>query len=203
MTTSDPLFKDIEEIRLRNRWILSFLIHGSRAILYATLWHWNTDIATGILPALHCWYCVPSHAPYGILWYIFSFPGGVFNLQTEFIAYTAVVDQVIMYFIRPYKNLFWAYVVCSFWIWLQAPYDLPILWIASLGMLRKGTWPLTLLAPLSKLPVGAPASVWHYVLTKPYLFSDYQYFTLMGIVILAFLAQGIKNYWRPDEILQS
>jgi len=200
---TDPAFEEMDRSLTRNRWILAFIVHGFRAFLYAGFWKWNSDIGNGILPALHCWYCNPANAPYGILWYVFSVPGSFFGV-TGFIAYTAIVDQLVMMYIRNYKNLYWTYLICSGWIWLQAPYDLPILWIASLGMMRakQGTWPLTLLAPLSKLPVGAPASVWNTDLTRHYLWSDYQYYVLIGIVIVAFLAQSILIWQRKRSELR-
>jgi hypothetical protein len=193
---TDPLFKAEDAVLSRNRWILAFIVHGLRAVMYAGLWTWNADIRTGIIPALHCWYCQPANAPYGILWYALSFPGSFLG-ATGFIAYTAVVDQIVMMYLRNYRRLYWTYLICSFWIWLQAPYDLPILWIASFGMLRakRGTWPLTFLAVLAKLPFGAPASVWNTNFTRHYLWSDYQYYALTGIVIVAFLVQSVL-IWR-------
>jgi hypothetical protein len=90
------------------------------------------------------------------------------------------------------KGILPMYGMLSFWIWLQAPYDIPILWLCLFGLVK---WPLALLGPLGKLPYAAPASTWTFVLSRHYLSSDFQYYALMGIVFILVLVQA-----RSDRI---
>lgn len=143
-----------------------------------------------MLPALHCWYCTDWRAPYGVLWYIVSYPGS-FGGPAGYILYVAVVDCFAMWSIRRF-GLFWPYVACSFWIFLQAPYDIPILWLTLLGLIA---WPLASFGILGKLPFLAPRYVWERVFTTigNAVASDWLYYELMGVVFICTIAQNIVN----------
>jgi hypothetical protein len=145
-------------------------------------WH---DIQNGIDPALRCFYCNPVNAPYGLLWWLVSLP-----LRFNYGLLTAIVDIVIMILIRAKTILFPVYSLMSWWLWLQAPYDVPVLWLSSLGLIG---WPLAFLGPLSKLPVGAPANVWGYVLGRSFNVNDLEYYSMMGAVFLAVLVQKVRE----------
>src|SRR5690242_6425763 len=136
---------------------------------------WNTDIPNAILPGLHCWYCQPYQAPYGLLWYLIDYPFS-FGSPTLYIELVFLTDWIVMWKIGNWKGSL-LYAIMSFWIGVQAPYDLPILWFTLLGLYR---WPLVFLGPLAKLPDNLAA--WHYLLSKPYLPSDFQYYAFMAIV---------------------
>jgi hypothetical protein len=89
-------------------------------------------------------------------------------------------------------GLFWPYVACSFWIFLQAPYDIPILWLTLLGLIA---WPLASFGILGKLPFLAPRYVWERVFTTigNAVASDWLYYELMGVVFICTIAQNIVN----------
>lgn len=150
-------------------------------------YQWNRDIPDGIIPALHCWYCVPSHAPYGTLWYIVSFPGVL-----GYTWYVTLVDFAVMLLLVRIRAwlLLPTYLLSTTLLWLQAPYDIPVLWMTLLGLI---SWPLIFLGPLSKLPLGAPYSTWNYVLTKPYVSTDWIYYGLIGFVFVAIVAEIVYD----------
>lgn len=152
------------------------------------LWSWNGDIQNAILPGLRCWYCQPSQAPYGLLWHLISFPLS-FGTPYTFTLETTIGDFGAMSLIQS-RKLLGVYGFFSFWIWLQAPYDIPILWLCLFGLVK---WPLAFLGPLGKLPFLAPYSTWRFVLTRHYIASDYQYYALMGIVFLSVLIASVKS----------
>jgi hypothetical protein len=166
-----------------------------------SIYYWNSDIPSSIIPGLQCWYCNPSQAPYGILWYIVSYLG-IFPLAstTGFVAYVNTIDFIVMHRITRFQLTSIIYQFFSVWIWLQAPYDLPILWLTALGL---WFWPLALLGPLAKLPVGAPIQVWNFLLSKPYNVNDYQYYIFMGIVFVAVLAQRISKSVKKRKLLNT
>jgi hypothetical protein len=159
-------------------------------------YHWNGDIQAAIIPGLQCWYCQPWQAPYGTLWHLISYP-----LQPNFILLTSLVDGVILFAIRNLR-MFPVYIFCSGWIWFQAPYDLPILWLSLFGLVW---WPLTAMGPLGKIPLENQAAL-HYVLSRPYNINDFQYYALMGVVFIAVLWTSlhsgdivqkiVEKYWK-------
>src|SRR5437899_4650462 len=109
-----------------------------RLLFQNRLWSWNGDIEKAILPGLRCWYCQPSQAPYGVLWHIISWVlslGGTAYLYT---LGTAIGDYLAMALMGG-KQILPMYGMLSFWIWLQAPYDIPILWLCLFGLVK---WPL-------------------------------------------------------------
>lgn len=152
---------------------------------------WNSDIQYGILPGLHCWYCLPQQAPYGILWHIIDFP---FSLGTPglYILTVFITDFAVMQYAHKWSGI-WLYAVCSLWVGLQAPYDIPVLWLCLAGLYKR---PLVFLGPLAKLPFGSEVwgwQTWRFIFSEPHPVSDYQYYGLMGIVFLAVLLSKRKK----------
>lgn len=91
--------------------------------------------------------------------------------------------------IRRFRGVWIVYFICSAWIWLQAPYDIPILWLTVLGLWK---WPLVFLGPLAKIPfetILIAPKVWKFVTTRPFIASDFQYYLLMGCVFIAVCLQ--------------
>lgn len=161
-----------------------------RGYLFLSHYQWNSDIPNAILPALNCWYCVPSHAPYGLLWYIVDYP-----LKLFYTPLITMIDYLVMVTVGRYKVVFPIYMMASGWIWLEAPYDIPILWLTLLGLVK---WPLALLGPLAKLPDSGPA--WSFILSRSYATSDWIYYGLMGIVFLTVLASRIPIHWIRSRL---
>lgn len=170
---------------------------------------WNNDIPNAILPGLHCWYCGQADAPYSLLWHIISYPLAIPNSTIVFISGTFIIDYFAMAIAR--KHIGFIYNGISIWIGLQAPYNLPILWLTLLGL---KDYRLSLLGPLSKLPTGSevvltikqflpepcfdcpplpPFTIWNYVLHTGKSASDYQYYLLM---IAVFIIVFIHSYRR-------
>jgi hypothetical protein len=176
------------------RFSLASVILGLRLMFIVGGEGWNSDIPNAILPGLHCWYCVPYQAPYGLLWYLadfpFSFLGPGFYIGSVF-----TVDALVYHKIHNWNGS-WLYAICSFWIGLQAPYDISVLWFTLLGLYR---WPLVFLGPLAKLPDNLAS--WQFLLSKPYLASDFQYYALMGIVFLSVLVSKRKNIAKTGQTL--
>ena len=149
------------------------------------VWHWNGDI--GQFPrAYGCLYCDPNNAPYGLLWYAVSYP-----LLSNYILLTSLIDGLLMLTISR-QRIFTVYIFCSGWIWLQAPYDLPILWLSLPGLVF---WPLTFLAVIGKLPDNS--TVFHYIQNRPYSVNDFQYYALTGLVILVVAVSSLNRWLRP------
>jgi hypothetical protein len=188
--------KATKSMRLTRRILKDWKLAGSILAVRTFLqfvWVWNMDIQRAIIPGLQCWYCRPYEAPYGLLWHIVSVPALLFgSSQQSFITYVSLVDTVMMRAIGK-RRLIIPYSVCSVWIWLQAPYDIPILWLCLAGLVA---WPLAFLGPIGKLPFLAPASVWNFVLSKPYVASDWQYYGLMGVVFISVIIQTVKDRSR-------
>lgn len=161
-------------------------ILGLRLIFQNRLWAWNGDIQTAILPGLQCWYCQPYQAPYGILWHILSWPLTIGRTPYWYILCSSLGDYLAMSLMGG-KPIVPMYGMLSFWIWLQAPYDIPILWLCLFGLYK---WPLSFLGPLGKIPYPAPASTWNFVLQRHYISSDFQYYVLMGLVFILVLVQA-------------
>lgn len=157
-----------------------------RLLFQNRLWWWNGDIQTAIIPGLRCWYCQPSQAPYGILWHILSWPLVIGGTPNWYIVCSSLGDYLAMILIGS-KPILPMYGMLSFWIWLQAPYDIPILWLCLFGLWK---WPLAFLGPLGKIPYPAPASTWNFVLQRHYIASDIQYYALMGLVFILVLVQA-------------
>jgi hypothetical protein len=171
-------------------WTFPAIILFIRVWFQESLWLWNRDIQTGIIPGLQCWYCHAYDAPYGLLWHIVSVPALLLgSSQQSFITYISIIDSVFMRVIGK-RRLIIPYSVCSVWIWLQAPYDIPILWLTLLGLV---SWPLAFFGPIGKLPFLAPASTWSFVLSHHYLASDLQYYALMGIVFISVIVQSVTE----------
>lgn len=91
-------------------------------------------------------------------------------------------------------NLLIVYGFVSFWIGLQAPYDIPILWLCLLGLIA---FPLTFVGLISKLPFTYDS--WQYILSKTYLFSDFQYYALMGIVFISVMFVSVNSYVKNQH----
>lgn len=166
-----------------------------REVFQNRLWAWNGDIKTAILPGLQCWYCQPSQAPYGILWHILSWPLSLGGSPYWYIVASSLGDYLAMTLIGS-KGIVPMYGMLSFWIWLQAPYDIPILWLCLFGLYK---WPLAFLGPLGKIPYPAPASTWNFVLQRHYIGSDFQYYLLMGLVFILVLVQARADK-KHDQI---
>jgi hypothetical protein len=171
-----------------------------RLVFQNRLWTWNSDIQSAIIPGLQCWYCQPSQAPYGVLWHIISSPlalGGT----PYFYTFGATLGDYLAMTLMGKKQILPMYGMLSFWIWLQAPYDIPILWLTLLGLLK---WPLAFLGPIGKLPFGSelcgfhslpgiycyPLQTWNFALSRHYIGSDFQYYALMGMVFILVLVQS-------------
>ena len=171
-----------------NRTIVNVAVAAIRLWLLAGNWSWNDGTVIGIIPGLKCWYCVAWQAPYGIIWHILSVPGLIFDKPSPFIGfnfYITIVDLAVMELVKNTRLLWPTYVIFSGWIFLQAPWDLPVLWITVTGMWK---WPLAFLGIVAKLPVGSEPwgwATWNYLLHKPYLATDWQYFSFMGLIFLA------------------
>lgn len=171
------------------RWIWAVVWFVARLWLLAGNWEWNSGTVSGILPGLHCWYCTPWQAPYGLLWHLAAWPGTLFTQNSSFLGFTiyiSIMDLWLMLLIQKTTYLYPTYLFVSGWIFLQAPWDLPVLWWTLAGLYA---WPLATLGIFAKLPVGAPYSTWNYLLTKPYLNTDFQYYGLMGLVFIAVLLE--------------
>lgn len=177
--------------------IIGIYLLRIEVVLQGHVWK---DIQNGILPALNCFYCNPSNGPYGVLWWIISQ-----GLRFNYAGVTTFIDFLVMVAIRNRYPVFPVYAFMSWLLWIQAPYDLPIIWITLLGLFKL---PLVLLGPLTKLPVGAPVSVWHFVFSKPYNLNDLEYYGFMGIVFLAVILQvtvygmARKNQGRKTNTVQ-
>lgn len=178
--------------------ITSIAILGLRLAFQNVLWSWNSDIEKAIIPGLQCWYCQPSQAPYGIMWHLISYPLSLGGSSYLYTLGTSVGDVFAMSLLK--GKLLPVYSFFSFWIWLQAPYDIPILWLSLFGLYK---WPLAFLGILGKLPVGGPYSTWNFVLQRHYIASDYQYYFFMGVVFLSVLAQSLTDSYGRRRVLQS
>lgn len=163
--------------------VISFLIFWIR-LYYSTFFTWQ-DFKT-LIPNLYCFYChAPSDSPYGILWWVVSVP-----LRYNYALSITFVDFFIMIIIRRQSILFPVYAFMSWWLWLQAPFDVPILWYCLLGLIDT---PLVIFGALAKLPFGAPWPAQQYILTKQYNPNDIQYYSYMGIVFMWVIIQSMWN----------
>lgn len=182
------LFKASSSTRRGSIWIVAgWLLGAAWWIDYDKSYFPQQEVVTAVLPALQHPYLFPWEAPYGALWYAMNIPihwigdflfgPGCFPLDAHHCWPPTLVPQGVdwMMGLLMFNALFiWmfrrsellpAYFMTSMFVWFVVPWNLSVLWLVVLGLLgssfpqRLGA---VLLGVISKLPVGAPLSVWMY-----------------------------------------
>ena len=151
------------------------------------------DIETPVIVAglSHPWLNV-WEAPYGGVWYAANVPltwvkVPGWNLEQSWLLWTSIIDLFFsLLLLRVKPRLVLPYLLVSIVTWRQAPYNLSIYWLTGLGLYN--SW-LLVLAILAKTPVGAPLTVWQFILNSPPLASEWRYYGLMMAWWLLILAQ--------------
>lgn len=136
-------------------------------------------------------------SPYGLLWYGFY---GLLSLNPlvnlvvaykQMMIFLCIIDSLVFYTILRYGRngtLSWLYYFSSFFFLYWAPSDLLPFWLGALALFK---WPNSILSVFSKLPLGAPAYVWGYVLNLSlsttnlgYYFNELRY-PLLGLWMIS------------------
>lgn len=101
--------------------------------------------------------------PYSILWWILDSPA--YFGYPVFFGYLLTVDLLIFYWLqRKHRGYALYWLVLTVWFTTIDPVDFFPILFSVVGRYR--LWSL-ILGPLVKLPVGAPLSVWHWVVSDP------------------------------------
>ena len=120
--------------------------------------------------------------PYSILWWVVNLALGGWGLWSFRIGWL-LVDSIVLYFVARRKfALFIPYSLTSFIFFIAWPQDLLILWMLTRVFWQKGPW--LVIAPLTKLPLGAPLWVWQYVFFDPHSVHDpnnWMQYAILGV----------------------
>lgn len=134
--------------------------------------------------------------PYSLLWWGLNAPA--FFGYWVFFTYLILVDLIFMFVIR--KHAVWTifYATVSVWFVTVDPVDFFVVLFIFAGRFKKS---FLALAPLTKLPIGAPLSVWAWVLTSNNSLHGSENFGryallagLWGIALLVQLRQYTNEY---------
>lgn len=123
-------------------------------------------------------------APYGLLWYILYYPIASSPVSLSWSIF--LIDQLVaVILLIKRRSLFIIYQTSSL-IMLPTYQNMIVLWFLVASLYVVGVLAKTigfLLALVTKLPVGAPAFVWNYVLFSAASIHDRQnwiYYTILG-----------------------
>jgi hypothetical protein len=141
--------------------------------------------------------------PYSLLWWALNSPA--FFGYVPFFAYLLAFDLVAFFLIQRKSRLYGVYfLTLTVWFTTYDPVDFFPVLFAVAGRYRL-VW--LVLAPLTKLPIGAPVSVWRWVFTSHDSFGgseNYGRYLILGSVWLFSLAlylyqKSRKKCFKPAE----
>jgi len=171
-------------------WLIGSLQH-------APWTYWFTSITICNLELSNCHHVAITYlaSPYSIIWYWFYTPlaqwgmGGLFT--SLFIIDKAVLGLVFKYA----RQILLPYVIGSLFFYKLWPHDILIFWLLIAAYFW---WPMLIAAPLVKLPLGAPLSVWQYIFNSPLSIHDPQNWLSYGTMGLFWFGALIVNIrrWR-------
>ena len=110
-----------------------------------------------------------------------------------------LIDKAVLGLVRKFRRrMLFPYIVGSMLFFKLWPHDMLIFWLL-IGAYYY--WPLLIVAPLVKLPVGAPWSVWQYIISSPLSIHDPQNWLSYGAMGLFWTGALIVNIrrWRKYE----
>src|SRR6266571_216251 len=157
--------------------------------------YWFTSVTLCSLSLTECHHVAITYlaSPYSIFWYTFYKPLAMFGMGGLF-AFLYLIDKGVLGLVLKYSRQFLLpYAIGSLFFYKLWPHDMLIFWLL-IGAYY--WWPLLMIAPLVKLPVGAPLSVWQYIFNSPLSIHDPQNWLSYGAMALFWLGALIVNIRR-------
>ena len=162
--------------------------------------YWFTSVTICNLNLTGCHRVALSYlsSPYSIFWYWFYRPLAQWGMG-GLLASLWLIDKGLLGLVRKFRRrMLFPYIVGSMLFFKLWPHDMLIFWLL-IGSYY--FWPLLIVAPLVKLPVGAPLSVWQYIFSSPLSIHDPQNWLSYGAMALFWIGALIVNLrrWRKHE----
>jgi len=172
-------------------WKLIFRLSGIIGIAFLFYQRWTQatggllahDLSTDISALNNYPHQLVYEAPYGQLWYALnlSIPHSTGLEWTLWIAFLDIPVSLLVLF-KTWK-LWLVYIIVSVLSFTSAPYNMPVLWLTSLGLFRR---PSILLGPLTKIPDTIPQL--QYVLSSSlHQIGNWWYYGLLMVWFLSVL----------------